>query len=66
MASEASHAEKSNMGFVEQCERLERPVPHDRDDTIEETNYQGLTFTCVTVYLVTSPARNHAPGIDTR
>ncbi|KAH6950332.1 major facilitator superfamily domain-containing protein [Ilyonectria sp. MPI-CAGE-AT-0026] len=52
MASEASHAEKSNMGFVEQCERLERPVPHDRDDTIEETNYQGLTFTCVTVYLL--------------
>lgn len=54
------------MGSVEQCERVEQPATVDRDDAIEGSVYQGLTFTSVTVYLVRSQARNHAPYTDIR
>lgn len=65
MASEAIPPEKSP-NTIEHYENVEQEVHLDRVPTVEVDTYQGLTLTCVIVYLVRRQARNHVPSTDTK
>lgn len=65
MAPEAIPPEKSP-NTIEHYENVEQEVHPDRVPTVEVDTYQGLTLTCVIVYLVRRQARNHVPSTDTK